>query len=45
MLNRLLPATLGQAKIDGAYMGIHIYIFVKTYTNTLIFKIHMGHPS
>ena len=34
MLNLLLPATLGQAKKDRAYMGIHIYIFVKKNTQT-----------
>ena len=28
MLNLLLPATLGQAKVDRAYVGIHIYILL-----------------
>ena len=31
MLQLLLPATLWQAKLDRAYMGIHIYIWA---TNT-----------
>ena len=29
MLNHLLPATLWQARIDIAYMGIHMYMFAK----------------
>ena len=43
MLNLLLPATLGQAKIDRAYMGIHLYIFVKN-TQNIDFQNSPGPP-